>query len=114
MIMSKPQPEDLPFSIELLELYQEFQQTPSREVRNEIAKQMAAAFASERDSTDGSASEEYHEFFESYEKAALKYDQQATRLSRLALNLISGYLTQNEITVEELIPAISVVDSVAN
>lgn len=107
MIMMKPQLEDLPFSIVLLELYQEFQQAPSQEIRNEIAKQIAATFASERDNTDSDASEEYHEFFESYEKAALRYDQQASRLSRLALNLISGYLTQHETTVEELMPAVS-------
>lgn len=100
--MISMKPEDLPFSIELLDLYQAFQQAPTREARKEIAKQIAATFASERDDTDIEASEEYHEFFERYEQSVMKYDQQAQKLSRLAVNLISSYLTQHETTVEEL------------
>jgi hypothetical protein len=105
-MMMKP-PEEIPFSIELLELYQAFLQAPTREARTDLTRQIASIFASERDSTDASASEEYHEFFESYEKAALKFEQQSDRMTRLAVNLISNYLTRNETTVEELIPSIS-------
>lgn len=106
MIM-KPAPEDMPFSPKLLELYQAFQRAPHQQARSEIGKEMAAVFASEWDPTDNEASEEYHHFFETYEKAALKYDLQADRLSRLAVNLISGFLTQNDTTIEELIPTVT-------
>lgn len=102
MISMNPAPEELPFSIELLELYQAFQHAPTKQAREEIAKRIAALFVSERDNTDTDASEEYHEFFEAYEAAALKYEQQAQKLSRLAVNLISSYLTQHETTVEDL------------
>lgn len=102
MISMKSEAEEPPFSVELLELYQEFQQAPSKEARREIAKKMAALFASERDDTDTDGSEEYHEFFESYEQASLKYDQESQKLSRLAVHMISHYLAQNETTIEEL------------
>lgn len=106
MIM-KPQPNDeaRPFSTDLLKLYQEFMQAPSKEVRDSLAKRIAATFASERDSSDCSASEDYHEFFENYEMALLNYEQQSNKLSRLAVHLIGAYLTQNDTEVESLIPA---------
>jgi hypothetical protein len=107
MIM-KPQPdEDLPFSIELLELYQAFNNAPNAAARNDLAKRIAVTFAAERDSTDVSASEEYHEFFEDFEAAVLKYEQQSSKLARLAVNLISSYLAQNDTQVEDLIPAVT-------
>ncbi len=107
MISMKPEPEDLPFSIDLLELYQAFQEAPNREARADLTRQIAATFAQERDTTDGTATEEYHEFFENYERSALSFEQQSDKLSRLAINLISSYLSQHETTVEDLLPSLS-------
>jgi hypothetical protein len=108
MMIMKPQPDESPpFSIELLELYQAFTHATSSEERQDLARRIAATFASERDSTDVGASEEYHEFFESFESAVLKYEQQSSKLARLAVHLIGAYLTQHETQVEDLIPAVT-------
>jgi hypothetical protein len=107
MIM-KPQPdEDFPFSTQLLELYQAFTHAPNAEARIDLAKRIAVTFAAERDATDISASEEYHEFFENFEAAVLKYEQQSSKLARLAVNLIGSYLAQHDAQVEDFIPTVS-------
>lgn len=104
MIM-KPSTEavEMPFSPQLLELYQAFQAATSQQERLDLSQQIAATFASDRDAVDWSASEDYHEFFEAYERAVLKYEQQTTRLSRLALNLVDRFLTTHETDVETLL-----------
>jgi len=82
---------DMPFSPHLLELYQEFRSAP-KDQKGELARQIAEAFASERDVYEYQASEQYHEFFETFEQARQKYDQQSQRLTRVAATLIEEYL----------------------
>jgi hypothetical protein len=108
MIMkSQPDIQEPPFSIELLELFRAFVQATSRDMKIDLAKRIAATFASERDHLDVSASEEYHEFFESYEQALLKYEQQSSRLARLAINLVASHLAQKDVEIDDLLPTVS-------
>lgn len=112
MIMPPADPSsNTPFSTALLELFQAFNQARTIDERRDLSKQIAAMYASERDITDWEASEEYHEFFEAYERAALAYEQQADKLSRLAINMIGQYLQQNKTDIDTLltpvVPAVS-------
>jgi hypothetical protein len=107
MIIMKTDAEDIPFSSEILELYQAFTQATDRETKTAISLQMASVFAADHDNLDPSATEEYHEFFEAFEKAILAYEHQAHKLARLAVNLVSSYLANNETTVDEMIPTVT-------
>lgn len=94
--------EDVPFSDNLLRLYSEFVDTKSRERREELSLEIAALFAAERDATDISGSEEYHEFFEAYEQAQLDFKIKSLKLARVAVQLITTYLDQHETTVDTI------------
>lgn len=86
--------EDLPFSKRLLDMHREFSGA-TRERKLELAQELAALFASEHDATDYSATDDYHQYFEEYFQAKLRYEQESLRLARLAANLISVLLEKS-------------------
>lgn len=83
---------DVPFSPELLDLYQRFRAAETKEEREMLAMQIADSFLSgEYDNTDFSAYEEYHSFFTEYEKAQLEMKHAALKAARVAVHIIDEY-----------------------
>lgn len=95
-------PEAPPFSHETLVLYQRLQQATSKEERARLTVELAARFAAEYDSADATATDDFHLYFDEYEKARLEYQQKAMRVGRLASDLIKQFLEATPTTVEEL------------
>jgi len=96
----------LPFSERLLELYQEFQ-SANKERRVELAHEIAEAFMVDHDSTDHGATDDYHQYFEAYEEARLKFEHASLRVTRLVVHVIEQYLTSNQIQLGEEEPDIA-------
>jgi hypothetical protein len=90
----------LPFSERLLELYEQFQ-TSDRAGRLKLARSIAEAFMGDHDKTDHQATDDYHEYFEAYEEARLKYEQASLRVTRLVVHVIEGYLASNPVHRED-------------
>ncbi len=98
----KQGPADLPFSHELLDLYQSFHEAPIEE-RPALVLKIAATFAAERDPSDTESSEEYHDLVEAYERAQLKYEQHAQRVTRLAVQLIESFFKNEGLEVDDVL-----------
>ena len=98
-----PEVMDLPFSQETLALYRRVQQVCCPNHKKQLLMDLAAQFAKEHDSSDETASDDYHVYFEEYEKARLAYKQAALRVGRLAVGCIDTFLESNpSTTVEEI------------
>lgn len=90
-----------PYSEEVLRL---FQQTTSAKTTNEKQVKMlalAAQFAKDGDPLDESLIDEYHEYFEEYERTAVAHKQSSLRLARLAMQVVGKYLEEENMTPEQ-------------
>lgn len=90
------------FSKHLLTLYQQMQAARCREEREKAMMEFAAAYAAEHDHTDASASDVYHDYIESYERAQLAFKQNGMRLARMAAECVTRYLQENEMSLEDV------------
>lgn len=94
--------QELPFSHETLTLFQRVQRATSREERTKLMVELAARFAEEHDSSDSTATDDYHVYFEEYAKAKLALEQASLRIGRLATECIKQYVSASETTIEEM------------
>lgn len=94
--------QDLPFSQELMDLYQQWQ-SQSKDERMSLSLEMASVFCAEHDPTDEQFSNEYHAIFDDFLAAQLKFETEAMRLSRLAIQIISDHLSAHGIDLDEVV-----------
>lgn len=90
-----------PFSNETLVLYQRLQRCTSKEERTGLMLELAAQFVGEHDPSDSTATDDYHKYFEEYDKARMAYTQAAMKIGRLASECVKTYLATTETTIEE-------------
>lgn len=93
--------QELPFSQELIELYQQWQNL-SKDERMSLSLEMAMVFCAEHDPTDEGFSDEYHSYFEDFLEAQLRFETEAMRLSRLAVQRISEHLESHNIDLNQV------------
>ncbi len=110
MIPQAPCPEcskthDVTFSHKLMDLYRRHQNATSREERAALVKEFAQAFVEEHDLTDAELTDDYHLYFEDYEKARKNFDIEALKVSRLAVHVIRDYIEANGLDDETMIEA---------
>jgi hypothetical protein len=91
-----------PYSKAVLHLCQRIQSAESTPERTELMLQLAGHFHRDHDTTDAQLNDDYHDFFEEYERARLKYQQAAMRLARLAMSEVKEACDRNEMTLTEL------------
>ncbi len=94
--------QDLPFSQELIDLYQQWQNR-SKDERMSLSLEMATVFCAEHDPTDEQFSDEYHSIFDDFLEAQLRFETEAMRLSRLAVQVISDHLSTHGIDLNNVI-----------
>ena len=87
----------------MLRLFQQYKETDDPFTKAGIANEIAEVALHEHDFTDFSLNEEYHKFYEDFQRARNKYDEASLKLARLALNVIENYLEVNGTTVEAAI-----------
>lgn len=93
---------DLPFSHRLLNLYRRYQDAKTKEERTAMTGELAEAFLAEHDLTDPGLGDEYHSFFEDYEKARLALEHENLKLTRLAVHVIHEYVQSNKLDLDTL------------
>lgn len=94
--------QELPFSPALIELYQQWKSS-SQEDRMALSLELATVFCAEHDATDTAFSEDYHEAFEVFYEAQLRFEAEALRLSRLAERRITEYLEHYKIDLDDVV-----------
>lgn len=96
--------EGLPFSREVLVLFQKLQRATSKEERRQLMLELSERFASEYDSADATATDDYHVYFEALAQAKLAHEQAAMKVGRLATEVIKTYLasTSSEVPIEDV------------
>jgi len=92
---------DLSFSHKVLDLYQRFQKA-SKEERSQLAFELADAFAADHDSTDAAIGDDYHSYFEDYEKARLAFEQESVKIARLAVHVLHEFVQNNNLDLDTL------------
>jgi hypothetical protein len=83
---------DLPYSKVVLKLCKQISITTSVEDRAQLMLQLASKFHMDNDPTDAHLTDQYHEYFDDYERARLEFQQTALRLARLAITEVEGAL----------------------
>lgn len=91
-----------PYSKAVLRLCQRIKDCKSREERTQLMVQLAKRFHQEHDATDTILNDQYHDFFEEYERAQLQFQQAALRLARLALSEVDETFDANDLTIDEV------------
>lgn len=85
---------EIPFSSELLRLYNQFQTAPSKEARIDVLVQFATQFSAEHDITDPCANENFHSIVEDFDNARAAYIQAALRLGRFGVEFVQQVLDE--------------------
>jgi hypothetical protein len=93
----KPQPLKSPYSDAILRLVSQIKEAKTSEERANMMMVLASQFTNEHDATDAGLDEIYHEFFEEYQEARLRFQQAAIRLGRLAMHEVQGYFDENNL-----------------
>ena len=92
----KKVPEPPPFSDAVMQLYRQVREATTKDERMNAILALASRFAQEHDPSDHECSDDYHDYFEQYEKARIEFRQKGMQLGRLAVHLISEYTEHNE------------------
>jgi len=90
-------PPTAPYSSAFLRLYVKVRQAKTREERGNLMTALASQFHREHDITDEKLNDGYHDYFEEFEEARLKFQQAAIRLARLAMHEVE----ESGVVVEE-------------
>jgi hypothetical protein len=88
-----------PYSDTLLRLVSQIQEAKTHDERANLMMNLASQFLNEHDFTDAELEDVYHNYFEEYQEARLRFQQAALRVGRLALHEIQGYCDQNSVTL---------------
>jgi hypothetical protein len=91
-----PEPEPSPFSDAVMQLYRQVREATTKDERMNAILALASRFAQEHDPGDHECSDDYHDYFESYEKARVEFRQKGMQLGRLAVHLISEFTESHE------------------
>ena len=104
MTDEKPNPskvQELPFSSDLMELYRYWLEAPVED-RMHLSLEIATVFCAEHDPTDTDFSEEYHSLFEDFLRAQLNFENEAMRLTRIAIHRITDHLEEHSIDLDNV------------
>jgi hypothetical protein len=93
--------EPFPFSEAVMALYRKVQTATTKETRLNATMELAAQFAMEHDSSDHELSDDYHGYFEQFEKARVEFRQQSVKLGRLTVDLIEKYVESHAATTND-------------
>jgi len=91
-----------PYPKAILHLCQRIQSAETPEERAQLMMQLASSFHQVHDLTDAKLNDDYHDFFEEYERARLKFRQAAMRLARLAMSEVEEACDVNDVALTEL------------
>jgi len=88
------------YSPAFLQLYVKVKQAKNSQERGNLMTALASQFCREHDITDSGLNDGYHDYFEEFERARLKFQQASVRLARLAMHEIeqAGVVTEAEPT----------------
>jgi len=89
-------PSKASYSPAFLRLYAKVKQAKTPEERGNLMVALATQFNREHDVTDPVLNDGYHDYFEEFARARLKFQQTAVRLARLAMHEVeqSGVVTE--------------------
>jgi len=94
--------EDLPWTEGTLALVHKIQQAKTKEERGNLMVALANRIATENDSTDETATDDYHDVIDDFCQARLRYQQSALRVARLTVDLVQRYADAKDTTVEKV------------
>ena len=105
---------ELPISPEVLQLFVKFHRARSAEERLNVCAQIAEQFSIEYDPTAQDATEDWHHFFEEYDRASLALEQATNKLSRLAIHYVTSELERNKVSFNEVLETVDQASRSAN
>ena len=92
----------LPFPPRLVSLFRQLTDSTDASERYLLSREMAEVFAETHDPTDHGLTDDYHQYFEEFDKAKLAYDQAALKVARVATQVIEQYMVTKGVGPEDL------------
>jgi len=90
-------------SEDLLRLFKRFKEADNHLDRVSLATEIAEVALMEHDFTDPNLTDEYHRYYEDFQRARDEYERSSLKLARLNVGVIESYLQGLDTTVEAVL-----------